>query len=765
VKDFTFHNSYFLFIAIGLMLMSACSLSKNLATEVKVYMGAEIVIHDEEKAKSIGGFKSILNSIPQNGTDNGIANLKIGLYNIFKNTPDKGFKHWVKYRLGSQPIIYRDDILDITKAKLEYYLKGKGFFSNKLRCDAITTSDITKLQCDVTIGERYRIDSLIFPTDTVYLTLDLDEKAKRKILKENAYYDRDRLDFERLRITTLAGNKGYADFRSSNVHFYLDTAKVGEVLDIYTSIVSPSDSTQHLRYILDSILVYPNYDKRQTDQNPAIKTSLDSNITIVETQPYLNHSLFDRLILEDPERYYNRSLQLRTNKRLQNLGLFQFVNIINEPSTDGEKNHITQKIFLNPVDIQSVSGELELNNRSGNTFGVGAAVSYLHKNLFGKAENFSFSVGGQVETQFGDGVSFINSADFNTKAELTIPRFVTPFITIRENKNYLPRTVVKAEYTFQRRTEFYSIQSLTAKFGYRWRHSASQLHELYPINVNEIEVTNETQEFLDLISLDTRLQRSFTDVLIGGLQYFYTYTSPTNSSSKNSHYFKASLETSGNLISVLLGSDMLDPKEIAGLDYGQFTKVTFDLRKYLGFSNSDLATRIIMGVGRAYGNSQELPYIKQYFVGGSNSLRAFRIRGLGPGVYYVDTDGLTAVQSQFLDQTGDMQLEMNVEYRFPVFKYFKSALFVDAGNIWLLNSPTSSSGNFDFERFYKEVAIGAGLGLRLDFDFFLIRLDTAFPLRGPTEDGFDWHFSDMDLLSRSWRQDNLRYNLGIGYPF
>jgi len=744
---------------------SSCKLSKNLAETQTVYAGTDLVIHDHNEAKSIKEFKLIVKEIPQDGTEFGVGNFKIGIYNVFENAPRKGFKHWVKYRLGSQPVIYKNDMRDITEAKLEYYLKGKGFFSNVISCADTTKNSKTKLFCEITLGERYRIDSLIFPEDTVYNNLDLDESSKRIILKENDYYDRNRLEFERIRLAILAGNKGYADFRSSNVHFYVDTAKIDNTVDVYTQIISPTDSTQHVRYTLDSILVYPNYSKQSNQSKPASRKSLDNSITIIETEPYVNHSLFERLILEDPERYFNRTLQSRTTKRLQNLGLFRSVNIVNEPSSTERGDHITQKIFLSPLEMQSISGEVELNNRSGNTLGVGGSVSYQNRNLFGNAENFNISLGGQVETEFGDGVSLVNSSDLNGKVELTIPRFIIPIIDIKENKNFLPRTVIKADYTLQRRTELYSIESFTAKFGYRWRQSNASLHELYPINVNELQVSNETQAFLDLISRDSRLQRSFTDVLIGGLQYYYTYTSQASTNARNSHYLKASVETSGNLISAILGANKSNPKEIAEIDYAQFTKVTLDMRKYWAFGESDLAARLITGVGKAYGNSVELPYVKQYFVGGSNSLRAFRIRGLGPSTLYVDSEGLSSIESQFIDQTGDMKLEMNLEYRFPVFKFFKSALFIDAGNIWLLGSSDRPDENFVFRQFYKEIAIGTGLGLRLDFGFFLIRLDIAFPLRGPSASGFNWRISDMDILSKRWREDNIRYNLGIGYPF
>lgn len=768
-KEIKLNNSHsyiiLLTVIISILGTTSCSLTKNLEESETVYMGTELTIHDKEQAKSIRDFKLILNEIPQKGTISGVGNYKVGLRNIFVKTPEKGIKNWIKYKLGTKPIIYQSDMIEITEAKLEYYLKGKGFFSNKVNCDATTTDAETNIHCEVTLNQRHRIDSLIFPTDSVYTNLNLNKASKRVILKENDYYDRDRLDYERLRISTLAGNKGYADFRPNNVYFYVDTVKVGHDLDIYTQIISPTDSTQHIRYTLDSILVYPNFSKRRTTSNPSKRTTLENGLTIVETDPYLKYSLFKRLILKELDGYYNSTLQNRTANRLQNLGLFQVVDIVNEPSLSGNKNELTQKIFLSPIDIQSISGEVELNNRSGNNFGVGASLSYQHKNLLGNAENLNISIGGQVETQFGDGIRLINSSDFNAAAELAIPRLVFPFIKIKENKNFLPRTLIKADYTLQRRTELYSIESFASKFGYRWRQSALKLHELYPINVNALSVTNKTPDFLDLINQDIRLERSFTDVMIGGLQYYYTFTSQPKRAKLGSHYIRASIETSGNLISTIIGSDQDNPKEIAGLDYAQFTKVTFDLRKYWRIGESDLASRVILGVGRAYGNSREMPYIKQYFVGGSNSLRAFRIRGLGPGSFFVDPQGLSAVEAQFIDLTGDMKLEMNLEYRFPIIKFFKGAVFVDAGNVWLLNSPDRPIENFDISDFYKEIAIGAGLGFRLDFGFFLIRLDIASPLRAPSPTGFSWRLSNFDILSQPWRQDNLRYNLGIGYPF
>lgn len=736
--------------------MTNCSLTKNLDDNDLVYVGTELHIEDQENAKSIDRFRHKIELIPPRKTRTGIGNILIGFHNIFDKAEEKGFKNWVKNKLGEKPVIYKDDILSKTEATLEFYLKGKGFFSNEIVCDSTSSDRKAKITCDIELGDRYVIDSLIFPTDTTYMALELDKELRRAILEEGNYYDRDRLEFERLRLSTLAGEKGFAEFSTNNIFFYVDTTKTGNRLDIYTQVLQPTDSTLHIRYTLDTINVYTNYRSNSINDKNLLSTKYNESLTIHESDKYLNHSLINRLILEDTDGYYNRTLENKTINRFLDLGLFRYINVVNEPSSSGDASHIIQNIYLTPEDMQSISGEYELNNRSGNFLGTGASINYEHKNLFHHAERLQVSLGGQVETQFGNGLSLINSSDINTSAELSIPKFIIPFIKVNESKNYIPRTVIKLNYTFQRRIQFYSLQSLSSKYGYKWRESSTNLHELYPINLNQVRVTNKTTEFQNILNNDVRLNRSFDNILISGLQYYFTYSNQTNKTDSRYSYFRGEIETSGNILSIVSGADKANPKEIAGLRFAQFAKVTLDYRRYLSLTKGSIATRILIGVGAAYGNSEEIPYIKQYLIGGSNSVRAFRLRGLGPGSYFPIINTSNPLQSQLLDQTGDVKLEMNAEYRFPIFNYLKGALFVDAGNIWLINNQQRPDGNIKLNEFYKQIGIGTGFGMRLDFDFFLVRLDLAVPLRGPTASGFQWQQVDLS---------NLRYNLGIGYPF
>ncbi len=755
--------SFILFIVV---LCSSCSLTKRLGDKDLVYMGTTINVSDEDNAKSVQSFDSEINAIPPKGTRTGIGNIYTGLYNIYESTGDKGFRHWVKHKLGEQPVIYEDNIVKTAEAKLSYYLNGKGFFSHSVSCDSVRKDREVNVNCAIRLNDRYTIDSIIFPVDSTYAALKLDDRLRRAIIKEGEYYDRARLDFERSRLSAMAGNIGFAEFGSDNIYYHVDTAKNNQTVDIYTQLLTPTDSTEHTRYTVDQINIYPNYTLDKKNTITLNRNEIRDGLIVHEYDHYLDHGLLDRLILEQPGKYYNRSLERKSVNRLLDLGLFRFINVNNEISGSGKEGHIVQNIFLTPERMQSISTELEVNNRSGNFFGIGAITSYSHKNVFRHAEKLKISASGQVEAQFGDELSFINSADANIISSLTFPRFIIPFISVKESLNYIPRTSVSLQYNFQRRIQYYTFQVATLKFGYKWKETARKTHEFYPLNINQIRVTNKTTEFQELLDGNPRLGRSFQNVLVAGLQYFFTYSDQSGTADRNYNYFRGELETSGNLLGVVTQADNEDPTSIIGTKIAQFSKVTLEYKHYFPAGDSDIATRIILGGGLAYGNSFEMPYLEQYLIGGSNSLRAFRLRGIGPGSFSTDPITQGAFERQFVDQTGDMKIEMNMEWRFPLFSYLKGALFTDIGNIWLVDNEDVPEGNFAFDRFYKELGIGTGLGFRLDFDFFLIRMDIAFPIRSPKfEEGFRWRIKEFDLLDSDWRSENLRYNLGIGYPF
>ena len=250
---------------------------------------------------------------------------------------------------------------------------------------------------------------------------------------------------------------------------------------------------------------------------------------------------------------------------------------------------------------------------------------------------------------------------------------------------------------------------------------------------------------------------------------FYNYTFSTQTPNPEIPYFymRTGFETSGNVANLIIknfSNSQSRPYKVFGAPFSQFIRLDADLRHYWPQKKGVIAARFVGGVGVPYGNSEVLPYIKQYFIGGPSSIRAFQFRALGPGSFVPPE----SEDNNFIEQTGDMRLEANVEYRFPIFSYFKGALFVDAGNIWLMNDieENAPEGVFKFDRFYKEIAVGTGLGLRFDLNFLVIRLDVATPLRKPyLEEGNRWVFSDIDFTSKAWRKKKYPMELRHWIPF
>ena len=281
-------------------------------------------------------------------------------------------------------------------------------------------------------------------------------------------------------------------------------------------------------------------------------------------------------------------------------------------------------------------------------------------------------------------------------------------------------------------------------------------------------MANATDEFKKFLFLNPSIRQSFEEQFIIGMSYNFIINK-LGEGNKSQYYINAGADPSGNLVALIdgltSGSDQSDEQiKILGTPISQYFRFRTDLRYYFRTGKeSRLATRFYAGVGIPYGNSQVMPYVKQFFAGGTNSLRAFRARSVGPGSY-IPPDSL---QNVLVDQTGDIKLEVNLEYRFPIVGFLKGALFTDIGNIWLVNEDSlRPGGQFELERFYKELAVGLGFGFRIDVDLVVIRFDLAFPVRKPwLPENERWVFEEIDLFNRRWRNDNLLWNISIGYPF
>lgn len=396
-------------------------------------------------------------------------------------------------------------------------------------------------------------------------------------------------------------------------------------------------------------------------------------------------------------------------------------------------------------------------------------LSLLNRNTFKGAELLSLSLAGSFEAQLSGNTRNLFSYSWNPQVELTYPRFLLPFNLKKTGSIYIPKTHFLLSYNYLKRVSYFDMRTFQFVFGYKWKENILKEHELNPIDVSYTTVGNKSTAFNLLVKGNSFLEKSYEEKFIAGGSYSFTYNEQVIPGKKIQSYIHLNAELAGNLFSlvkVISGSKVSaeKPATISGSVYSQFAKLSIDYRGYFNFKDKNkLAVRLFAGVAKTYGNSSVLPYSKQFFSGGPNSIRAFHINSLGPGTYRQNTDSIG-----FLQLGGDLKLEMNAEYRFGIMRYLKGAIFVDAGNVWLLKSNPENIGTpFIFSKFMNEVAVGTGVGLRVDVSFFILRFDLAMPLRKipKLEDKFRWVINEIDFGSSVWRGDNLILNVAIGYPF
>jgi len=417
---------------------------------------------------------------------------------------------------------------------------------------------------------------------------------------------------------------------------------------------------------------------------------------------------------------------------------------------------------------RTLRAEVDFVSKSNDYMGPRMNLSYLNRNTFRGSELLNLTMAGSYEAQFTARTKSLFSYSLAPQVELYVPGLLVPFKIIRTNTLYVPKTRFSLSYNYLKRVNYFDMRTFQFIYGYKWKENIKKEHEFIPINISNSSIANQSSTFTKLLDSIPFLKKSYEEQFIAGARYSFTYNEQVGPEKKIQFYFHLSTETSGNVFSLvkLISGEKAtadNPSKIIGSTYSQFAKISLEGRANYNFADKNkLAVRVFAGVGNPYGNSSVLPYNKQFFSGGPNGLRAFLINSVGPGTYHQNTD-----IEGFLQLGGDIKLETNAEYRFGIYRFLKGAIFVDAGNIWLIKSnPEIAVNPFSFSTFYNEIAVGAGIGLRIDVSFFVLRFDLATPLRKPwLEENHRWVTNQINFGNSSWRKDNLVLNVAIGYPF
>lgn len=757
-------------------LIFSCSVEKYIPEGEQLYTGATLVLETQD-ASTIGKEvrTELLNLIQPNPITTFLG-MKPALYFHYKAQRKKpGFIYkFLNKSFGEEPVYFSSVQPDRVEELIVNRLDNNGFFYSESSSETVVDGKFASINYSAKLQEPYLLENYRLESDSLPIYQEIEKMISETGLNKGDRFDLDLLKGERQRLNDGLKQRGYYNSQADLLIFEADTNQYkNRKFDLFLRLKKSVPNRAAIPYTIDSITVYPNYSIEGDTLSLTEKSNTQiDGIDFVQNEFYFRPELLRSYILFNEGDRYDANASKLTSNRLSALGSYKFVNIqyteLDTTATDGDNGSLAATIYLAPLTKRSLRAELQAVTKSNGFTGPGVQLTYINRNLFNGGETFSITTNFAYESQISSGSnSSLSSIAGGIKGDLVIPRSI-PFSPSRF-KYAVPKTKISLGLDFFQRSQLFTLSSINTTFGYTWKENKYVYHQLDPITINYSRLSNVTEDFQMILDDNPFLRRSFEQRFIAGLMYGFTYDEVSDLDKEYPIFFSTNFDTAGNLFSLVRGGS----GTIFGAEYAQYAKFDVDFRLYMRWGeDQSLISRVYGGWGVPYGNSQTMPFVKQFFSGGPYSVRAFNIRSLGPGSFNAETDDAS---TDYFDRSGNLKLEANVEYRFPLFSYLKGALFVDAGNVWLTgdysdieddqqNSNFSQSlfadGKFE-QDWLKEVAAGAGFGIRLDIQNFVIRLDLASPFRIPYQPEENrWN---VPFFGNNGNKMTL--NFAIGYPF
>lgn len=742
-----------------------CSGARKIGAGNYLYTGADITLESENRiphrSELIQRLEEVVRPEP-NGSIFGMRP-RVWLYNITADsTSSKGIKGWLNRKIGEPPVLLSSANPANTRSLIQNRLYNSGYFQAEVDFEVVRKKRTAHISYTASILSPYTIDSISYPTGVSPLRRAIDSLQASSSLKKGQPYNVDSLTAERERISREVRDLGFYYFAPGHMIYRVDSAIGNRSVRMWLNIKGSTPEQALRQYRLREIVVNPNYSFVLDSVARQADTTLIDGYRYINNYPDIRPKVALGSIFLNPDSIYSRRAHEQTLNRLMGLGTFQYANVRFEPIGSERTGDLKALLQLTPLKKKSIRMELQ-GITSSYYYGPNVNATFQNRNFLGGAELLEFRLNTSLELSTGGERNNLNAYSFGGDLNLYIPRYVTPFFRLKnESSYYVPKTRFRFGYQRTNRVQFFQVNSFTVGAGYLWNETRSKSHELNVVDINFFNLADTTARFHRMLQENEFLRRSYSEQFILSTNYSYTYNNQYQEHRTHNFYFNGQVDVSGNLMNLLQSalneraSSQEEPFTIFNTPYSQYAKFSTDFRYYYSLDRENkIATRLFIGSGFPYENSTSMPFVKQFFVGGPNSLRAFEARSIGPGVE-IPSESITG----FFDQLGDMRLEANLEYRFPVYSVFKGALFLEAGNIWMIGKNASPEGRFDFNRFANELAVGTGFGLRLDVDFFILRFDFGIPLRVPQ--GWVWNDLPEDV-DRDW--NDITFNIGIGYPF
>lgn len=761
-------------VFILLISLAACSTTRNLPEGEILYTGIQKIVIEDTLNNSISDdvkdeVEAALAYPPNNallGSSTTRTPFPFGLwiYNSFVNKT--GFVNkWIFNTFAAKPVFLNAVNPEVRAKVAKNLLNEHGFFNGTTSYEIIPDKKDSlkaKVNYHVVLNNVFTYDSIRHIRFRHRADTIMQMYSHRQVMKVGDDFNVYDLEDERQRVATLLRNEGYYYFRPNHIVYQADTMETPRKvsLRVLPAQNMPRNALRPWKIGRVSVNLF-GYDNEQ----PTDSLQYKDLMIYYEGKLRVRPTVLYRQLKFKSGNYYSERRQTRTQEAFAKLGIFRYTEMQYTPR-DTSRRADTLDLQINTVYDYPLDGELEFNfkSKSNDQMGPGTVFSLTKRNLFGGGESLTGSINGSYEWQTGRRIdnsgAAINSYEYGASLALMFPRVVFPGLLHKGLDNY-SSTTFRVSGNQLNRARFFKMLSLSGSLNYEYRPNRSSSHLITPFRLTFNKLRDPTAAFDSIVKVNPALFQSLQDQFVPAISYTYTYDSPVPKRRGDRIWWEMSVTEAGNLISgayALAGKNFNERnKTIMGNPYAQFVKFTNELRYNRRIDrNHSIVGRVMAGVIFSYGNARISPYSEQFYVGGSNSLRAFAIRSIGPGRFAPDDKNEYA----YIDQIGDLKFEANLEYRFRMISDLYGALFLDAGNVWLLRRDENRQGGYITDgNFFKDLALGTGFGFRYDMDFLIVRFDVGVGLHLPYDTGKKGYYN-IPKFSKG-----LGFHLAIGYPF
>ena len=744
---------------------TSCGVSRYLPPGEKLYAGATIKIQKAPEVKT--GSKTLERSLAtlarpkRNKVIFGQPWKVWWWYKIGPSKEEKGFKNWIRNVLGDPPVLTQDLNPLLNARNMETLLESEGYFNSKVRADSSVNKNNIRLHYTANVERPYLFGPITWRLDSSQLSKEiLQFPAGNSLLNIGDQYSEQKLKGEKERLAILLKGKGYYYFEAANLLSYIDTNHNNYTAAVYMTMNEPVNDDAKRPFIINKIVVQTPFTNFEGLPDSVVQIlPQQDGIFVYDSSKKFKPDVFARSITFRKGSLYSLPEQNRTQIRLNSLGAFRFV----KPQfskVEDSSDLLNVNYFIAPYQKRKLQTEIGGFTRSNNYTGGHLSIQWSNKNLMKRAENLVIKATGSFEVTPNDSLEDNNNWRIGLEATLNLPKFLAPFRAGTKSA-FFPRTSFPLSFDWVRHQDLYTEKYFNVRYELTWRDSGNREYRLTPISLTVTNTANFTNSFDFLSTIDSSLKYTLPTFVIPSILFQYIVSN--NSSKKYSTFLHTGVEFAGNILGLVKGNNGYFSTKVGEAYFAQFVKAAVDFRYYRRFKKElTWASRLFIGASYPYGNSPFLPFSRQFIIGGANSLRGFLPRQLGPG----SSQPTEIQQSAFPQIGGDYKLEFNSELRTSLGGRLKGALFIDAGNIWMKDSVLYTKAGQLTSDFYKQIAVDAGIGIRVDVNILVIRLDLAIPFYKPwLAEGSRWTFKSMDFGDPDWRKDNLVWNFALGYPF